>query len=80
VDLAITDLAGRLGSDSSSISVISAEMVVWPDAALGCPEPGMVYTQVQVDGLLIKLSAGGVEYRYHTGGRVSTPFLCENLK
>lgn len=40
----------------------------------------MVYIQVQVDGLLIKLSAGGVEYRYHTGGRVSTPFLCENLK
>jgi hypothetical protein len=78
VDQAIADLAHRLGTNPSSVSVISAEAVVWPDAGLGCPEPGMVYTQVQVDGLLIRLSADDNEYRYHTGGRVSTPFLCEN--
>lgn len=80
VDQAIADLAGRLGKDPSSITVISAEAVVWPDAGLGCPEPGMAYTQVQVDGSLIKLSADGLVYRYHTGGRISTPFLCENPK
>lgn len=80
VDQAIADLADRLGNDPSSITVVSAEAVIWPDGGLGCPEPGMAYTQVQVDGLLIRLSADANEYRYHTGGRVSTPFLCENLK
>lgn len=80
VDQAIADLAGRLGEDPSSITVISAEAVVWPDGSLGCPEPGMIYTQAQVDGLLIRLSADGIEYRYHSGGRITTPFLCENPK
>jgi hypothetical protein len=80
VDQAIADLASRLSRDPSSIDVVSAAIVVWPDAALGCPQPDMVYTQVPVDGSLIVLSANGVEYRYHTGGRVSTPFLCENPK
>ena len=40
----------------------------------------MVYPQALVDGLLIKLSADGIEYSYHSGGRISTPFLCENPK
>jgi hypothetical protein len=80
VDQAVADLANRLGDDPSSITVVSAEAVIWPDAGLGCPEPGMVYTQVQVDGLLIMLSTDGNEYRYHAGGRVSVPFLCENPK
>ena len=80
VDQAIEDLADHLGTEPSSITVTSAEAVVWPDGSLGCPEPGMVYTQAQVDGLLIRLSADGIEYRYHSGGRISTPFLCLNPK
>jgi hypothetical protein len=75
VDHAITDLATRLGVDRSSISTISAEAVVWPDKSLGCPQPGMAYTQVAVDGVVIALSVGGTTYRYHSGGSRS-PFLC----
>lgn len=76
VEQAITDLAQRTSSPVSDIEVVSVEAVVWPDKGMGCPRPGMVYPQVQVDGLLIHLSVGGVVYAYHSGeGRA--PFLCE---
>ena len=77
IDSAVSDLSGRLRVDASAISVVSAQSTVWPDRSLGCPQPGMVYPQVQVDGVLIVLSAQGTDYRYHSGGSRG-PFLCEN--
>lgn len=77
VDQAKGDLAGRLEVGADAIAVISAELVEWSDASLGCPQPGMAYAQVPTDGSLIVLSHGGAEYRYHTGGSVYMPFLCE---
>jgi hypothetical protein len=77
VDQAKTDLAQRLNVEAAAIVVVSAELVEWSDASLGCPQPGMVYAQVPTDGSLIVLSHGGAEYRYHTGGSEYTPFLCE---
>jgi hypothetical protein len=77
VDQAKADLAARLGGDPESVSLVSAALVEWPDASLGCPKPGMAYAQVPTDGSLIVLLHGGSEYRYHTGGNVYVPFLCE---
>lgn len=77
VDQAITDLAMRLDTDRASIQTVSANAVVWPDKSVGCPQPGMVYTQVSVDGALIELRVGGTTYAYHAGGSRS-PFLCHN--
>jgi hypothetical protein len=77
VAAAVIDLARRLNIDQGSITVLEGRAVVWPDGSLGCPRPGMVYPQVQQDGALIRLSAQGREFRYHSGG--SRPvFLCEN--
>jgi len=77
VDAAVSDLARRLNIDPASITVLEGRAVVWPDGSLGCPRPGMVYPQVQQDGALVRLSAQGREFRYHSGG--SRPvFLCEN--
>ena len=76
VDLAVADLATRLSIDASGITTISAKGVTWPDGSLGCPQPGMVYTQVTVDGALIELGAGGATYSYHSGGS-RAPFLCQ---
>lgn len=73
---AVADLAARLGIDPSGVEVVSVESVIWPDGSLGCPQPGMAYTQVQVDGALITLNAGGRTYEYHVGGS-RDPFLCE---
>jgi hypothetical protein len=77
VEVAVADLVGRLHVDAPSITVVSAQPMTWPDGGLGCPRPGMVYPQTQVDGALIELSAGGTVYRYHSGGSRG-PFLCEN--
>ena len=76
IDLAKADLAKRLSLEAEAISVARAEFVVWPDGGLGCPQPGMAYVQVLVDGTYIELIAGGVMYPYHSGGDRG-PFLCE---
>jgi len=76
IDQAVADLAARLSVDPSAITVVSAAFVVWPDKGLGCPRHGMEYLQVQVDGTLIELEAGGERYRYHSG-ETRPPFLCE---
>lgn len=76
VGQATTDLAGRLGIAEDQITVHSAVLVVWPNGALGCPEPGMSYTQVLSDGAVIELVANGAVYRYHSGGSRG-PFPCD---
>jgi hypothetical protein len=77
IDLAVADLAGRLQRDPSEITTRSAALMVWPDASLGCPQPGMQYAQVQTDGAQILLEVDEVGYAYHAGGD-TTPFLCES--
>jgi hypothetical protein len=77
VDLAVADLAERLTIEVDRIEVVEVRSMVWPDGSLGCPEPDVAYTQVQREGLLIRLRAGQRVYRYHSGtGR--PPFLCEH--
>jgi hypothetical protein len=72
---AILDLADRLSVSPAVIDVVSEEDVVWPNAGLGCPQPGLSYTEVQLDGLRIILSHGGVRYEYHAGAE--RIILCE---
>ena len=71
------DLAKRLGIPIDEIELITMESVTWRDGSLGCPKPGMQYTQALVNGSLIMLSVDERQYRYHSG-RGGTPFLCEN--
>ena len=77
VRLAQEDLARRLSVPADQIELVEVRDVVWPDKGLGCPQPGMAYTQVQVDGQLIRFRVGGRLYEYHSGGG-RPPFLCEN--
>ncbi len=77
VAAAVADLAARLGVGESVITVVSVEEVTWPDGSLGCPQPGMRYTQVLVNGSLILLEVDGVTYEYHSGGG-RDPFYCPN--
>jgi len=75
VGLAITDLAERLNITTDDVSVVLLEEVVWSDAGLGCPEPGMVYAQVLTDGMRLILGAEGQLYDYRSGGSAE-PRLC----
>ena len=77
IPIAVADLAERLGLPESEIEVTAAYLVAWPDASLGCPEPGMQYAQVVTDGAVIELMANDTTYSYHMGGSRYRPFLCE---
>ena len=76
VDRAVADLARRREVDPAEIRVIEARAVVWPDGSLGCPRPGMQYTQALQEGVLIRLQLGGRTYAYHGGGS-RMPELCD---
>ncbi len=76
VAIARTDLAARLGIAPDRIDVAAARVVTWPNAALGCPRPGMAYADQVIDGALIILRLGARSYEYHSGGDTA-PFLCE---
>jgi hypothetical protein len=78
IEKAKEELAGRLNIPVSQIVLLDAKAVVWPDASLGCPQPGMAYKQVPEDGALIILQVEGINYRYHNGGSRGL-FLCETI-
>lgn len=69
------DLARRLDVDPDEIEILVADEVTWPDGSLGCPEPGMSYTQALVDGSQVVLRHGDRVYDYHAGAD-DIPFLC----
>jgi hypothetical protein len=71
VELARRDAGSRTGIAASSWQVVEVRAVEWPDAGLGCPQPGAVYAQVVTPGYRIKLAGGGRVLEYHSGaGRV----------
>ena len=77
-EAAKADLARRLGVEESEIGVTSAAAVTWPNGALGCPQPGMAYTQALVDGHQVVLEVGGRYFAYHAGSD-AVPFLCHSI-
>jgi hypothetical protein len=76
VDNSRADLAHRRSVALDDVVLVQVWTVVWPDGGLGCPRPGVVYPQVQADGLLIRLRIGEQTFDYHTDG-LKPPFLCE---
>lgn len=55
------------GIDTAGLKVVSASAVTWNDGSLGCPEPGVAYTQALVDGMQVIVEAGGERYDYRFG-------------
>ena len=62
---ALTDLAARTGVAEDTIKVREARSVQWGSGAMGCPKPGMNYTQALVPGVLLLLEVNGTIYHYH---------------
>jgi hypothetical protein len=75
IEFSKKELAQRLGIEPKSITLSKARQVNWRSGALGCPEPGMNYTQALVPGALIFLKVGNEVHGYHAknGGK---PFYC----
>jgi hypothetical protein len=76
--LAIGDLARHLGIPRERIEVVSDEDVTWSDGSIGCPEPGMNYTQATVPGYLVVLAVDDTTHRYH-GAHGQDPFRCDRI-
>jgi hypothetical protein len=60
------DLAQRISTTVDRIELVESEAVEWPDASLGCPEPGKIYVKVITPGARIVLAVDGKRYEYHT--------------
>lgn len=68
VKAAIADLAKRQSVSESEVTVAGYHSVTWNDGSIGCPKPGMMYTQALVPGHLLVLELDDQLYSYHSGG------------
>ena len=75
IDAALADAHRRTGVATTAMTIVSAERVTWSDGALGCPQPGLAYTQALQAGYRIVLRVPGGLLHYHAGLR-GAPFLC----
>ena len=67
------DLANRIGVPDSEIRFLSGEGKTFADGSLECPEPGVMYTQAQVQGWVLTFEVRGRRYTYHTDMQRTIP-------
>src|SRR4051794_20259373 len=60
------DLARRLGTSTSQVTVVQSTPMTWSSLALGCPAPGLAYGEAQTPGFQVLLDVTGLQYSYHT--------------
>lgn len=71
------DVARRTGVAAADLRVLRQERRTFSDGALGCPEPGKVYTQALVEGARVIVEAGGERFDYRISDRGDVR-LCED--
>ena len=75
ITFAKKDLAVRMGIDIELVKLSNAEAVTWRSGALGCPEPGKVYSEALVPGSAIYLQLENKFHAYHAKF-AGEPFYC----
>jgi hypothetical protein len=63
----LAEAAARAKVARDKLVIVRAESVVWGDGSLGCPEPGMEYTQALVNGYWVVIDAAGQTYDFRVG-------------
>ena len=58
-------LAADTGVDANTIKTECTMAVTWRDGAMGCPQPGMGYTQAVVAGYYVTFGVGNKVFHYH---------------
>ena len=76
-DPIVADAATRLGVDPSAVTIVEGHAETWSDGSLGCPQPGMMYTQALVDGYQVIVEANGTQLDYRGSGPGQFR-ICEN--
>ena len=59
-------LAGELGVDPSSVTLIDVTAVDWSDTCLGLAGQGEACAQVVTPGFRVRVQLGGTVYKFHT--------------
>jgi hypothetical protein len=65
VQAAVAAEAERTGVPVADVGLAGYADVTWPDGSIGCPQPGMLYTQALVPGHQLILRVGGQLASYH---------------
>ena len=61
----IVDEAAKLANvPRERLLIVRAEAVIWNDGSLGCPEPGMQYTQALVNGYWVVIRSAERVYDF----------------
>ena len=66
VALARRQVARLYNLPEADVRVIDVASVAWPNAGLGCPQPGASYAAGHHDGYRIVLASGETQYIFHT--------------
>lgn len=64
-DKIVADLETRTSANRTDFTILRAEAVIWNDGSLGCPQPGVFYTQALVDGYRVVVDWNGQQFDYH---------------
>jgi hypothetical protein len=67
LDPILKEAASLASVAREQLVIVRAESVVWNDGSLGCPEPGMEYTQALVNGYWVVIKAAGQTYDFRVG-------------
>jgi Zn-dependent M28 family amino/carboxypeptidase len=65
----LAEAANHTGLARDALTVVRSRHVIWNDGSLGCPEPGMHYTQALVPGWHVLVAAGDTVLDYRLGER-----------
>ena len=69
LDPILKEAAALAKLDREQLVIVRAAPVIWNDGSLGCPEPGMMYTQALVNGYWVVIDAAGQKYDFRVGSR-----------
>jgi hypothetical protein len=61
--------ADQVGLSPAEVHVQQVEAHQWGDSSLGCPRPGLLYSQVVTDGFLVVVTAADKTLEYHSDAR-----------
>jgi hypothetical protein len=68
-DAALADAAAHLGVSRADLTLEQIDAREWGDSSLGCPRPGLLYSQVVTPGFLIVVTSGTKVLEYHADAR-----------
>jgi hypothetical protein len=64
LDPILKEAASLSKVSAEQLVIVRAKSVVWNDGSLGCPEPGIQYTQALVNGYWVVIVAAGKTYDF----------------